>query len=344
MLYAAIASRKGGCVKQKSGGVSRQGSRRRKEADVEHRGETRLVTRLHGVSSGQASAATASWHNDPEFLATDGKPGRKRTDVLALNVERNRGVALELDGSGPKMFHPARAVELVREQPPAAAEKAAPINLWKNGNCQQAIPQVRSWKQRKASAVEPPVADQNQLAAEGFLPVAGNDLWFRTSHRLGPRDDVSESADFLFVLPIHELDGARIDASAGHLGERAVLGLAGEAKLGLGQVDERLACLTQNRPCRGKIGGEAKLPCEHVDRAQGHDTETSASEAIGLVANAVEDLVDGSIATRGYDEFEAFADGFGSEGAARAGRVRGFQRALRGERVQMFPEWFAFSP
>ena len=101
----------------------------------------------------------ASRRDDPELLAAHRKPDRKRTHILAFNVEWNRGGAGKLDAGGLKMFHPARAVELVGEQPPAATDEAVPIDPRKDGDFQQTVSEVRAWKKRKASAVEATIAD-----------------------------------------------------------------------------------------------------------------------------------------------------------------------------------------
>ena len=71
------------------------------------------------------------------------------------------------------------------------------------------------------SPVETPIADEHRFTGVGALSGFDADLVGASGIGLEDSDDVGDDTEFLFELPIHQLDGAGVETGTGELSERA---------------------------------------------------------------------------------------------------------------------------
>ena len=169
-----------------------------------------------------------------------------------------------------------------------------------------------------------------------------DDLRLRFHHGLEPGEDIGQRAEGLFLLPIHQLDGARIESCPGELTEVTPLRLAILRELDLRQIDQRLPSLLDDSPCRVEVHGQPELACEDIDCAERQHAEARPAQALRFINNAVDDLVHRAVAARRDDDLESLPHRFRRERTSAARRVSRLERDARRERCELIAKLFRF--
>ena len=273
-----------------------------------------------------------------EGASLDGEGDGERADVFAVEFEGVRRAAGEPDVVAAKPSNVAGPMELIRQPTPAKLEERRHIGARPDHHFELAILQVGTGKDRDASAIETSIADEDEFAGGGVNAVGDGELRKLAGERAEAGGDVGERADLFFVLPVHQFDGARVEARAGQLREVTADGFPVEGVFGGGQIDAAFAARADDSPGIQEIHGQAEFLGEDVDGAEGQHAETDARERVRHIAEAVEDFVDGAVAAGGDDGVKALAHGLGGESASGSGGGGGLEGALMRESGEVLLE------
>lgn len=214
-------------------------------------------------------------------------------------------------------------------QPGQAAERG---DFFEDEHVEESVGWVGFREDRERSAVEASEADENPWGLDGWKAF-GADLEFAAglTEHVDSGGDVGEGSPSAFRRGIDGGDGVSIEAHAGQLDERGLVGhtqIEGEGSRG-----------TQSQQSLFPVEGEIEFAGEDVGCAEGQDAEFGVG-----AGEAAYDLVDGAIAPGGHDGFEAGVGGFAGECFGVAGFLGDPDGRVGGELGEAFVDVGEASP